>query len=412
MGQGDCFGPNGYVEMESPDPYDLYGTASFTVEGNSRSDSCSLNITASAGQRYVILAYQENYFTFPFNCVNFCESTMTFSLTGPAGISVIDTIVDNGTLPPPPSTPPDPPWVQAGTTYPGCDGQCNAARQRTVYRVVDVSAATQSGPASFQFQVTSAIGFYTGSISAQFNVFRFTMSPPTTSFRPRDGREPDVANCTMFPNDCYPAYTASFSGGFFLGDQGYVSVQAPIAFSLALPAYTNGGYLNGTSTNNDRPKGASSPDGVTNPDYVFDQMNGRNSSFNAPTQGGLSIQTNSAVSSATVTVTSQDYGGRALLIATAVPFPGGPSMQADLVDPVLGTVIARTCGAAGALPFANLPVDSDCDGIADWWEDATYGAESAQRYRAATVREWSFRVSRQQRTKAPRLRAKHYCPSQ
>ncbi len=174
----------------------------------------------------------------------------------------------------------------------------------------------------------------------------------------------------MFANDCYPAYTASFSGGFFFGDQGYVNVQAPITFSLALPAYANGGYLNGTSTNNDRPEGASSPDDATVPDYVFDQMNGRNSGFNAPTMGGLSIQTNSAVSSATVTVTSQDYGGRALLTATAVPFPGGPSMQADLVDPVLGTVIAGTCGAAGALPFANLPVDNDCDGIADWWEDA------------------------------------------
>ncbi len=71
MGQGDCFGPNGYVEMESPDPYDLYGTASFTVEGNSRSDSCSLNITASAGQRYIIFGLSRKLFYVPLQLRKF-----------------------------------------------------------------------------------------------------------------------------------------------------------------------------------------------------------------------------------------------------------------------------------------------------------------------------------------------------
>jgi hypothetical protein len=232
--------------------------------------------------------------------------------------------------------------------------------------VFDVSAAAQSGAISLQLQLSNSVPGYTGSAIMKVSLFRFTMTPTAPDFRPRDGREPLVANCTESPDNCTPQYLAAFSGG------GY----APIAFTLSLPAYANGLYLAGTSTNNGAPNVASPlppADDITVPDYVFTQS--LNPGFNAPTGGGLSIQTSSPVNSALVTVTSQDYGGRALLTASSQLYSGGPTIKADIFDPnsplppAQSVTIAGTCGPPGAPPYVNLPMDIDCDGIADWWED-------------------------------------------
>jgi hypothetical protein len=266
-----------------------------------------------------------------------------------------------------------PPWVPVSC---GCTGEWT----RTVTQLFDVSVAAQSGAISLQFQLSNSVPGYTGSATMQFSVFRFTMTPTASDFRPRDGREPLVANCAQFPDNCTPQYVAGFDGP-----------PNPIAFTLSSPtaclnglpqtACQNGVYLAGTSTNNGAPNppgGGPQPpaDDTTVPDYVFTQSS--NPGFNPPTAGGLSIQTSGPVNSAMVTVTSQDYGGRALLTATTQLSVGTGQMMtvaADIFDPnstlppAQSVTIAGTCGPTGAPPYVNLPVDIDCDGIADWWED-------------------------------------------
>jgi hypothetical protein len=128
----------------------------------------------------------------------------------------------------------------------------------------------------------------------------------------------------------------------------------------------------------------------TQADYLFEQgtvpgyPNELNPSyfFSAPSAGGSdpaiwTISTNGTVTSpVTVTVTSHDFGGVAELRATGTLY--GSTYDVDVVtDPVSLKAVTPPsdsqyglCGTDFAThPFASLPVDQDCDGIADWWED-------------------------------------------
>ena len=74
-----------------------------------------------------------------------------------------------------------------------------------------------------------------------------------------------------------------------------------------------------------------------------------------------------------MTVTSHDFGGAAQLSATAT-LEDGRSFHADVVDRISGMDVAAPAGNCGSVfsqqQFASVPVDQDCDGIADSWEDA------------------------------------------
>ena len=353
----------GIINASNPDPYSAIGSASFATEGPP-GGSCQISIAVSQGQRTVVLGYTETWFTYDFGCgmggpgSMYCQNTITMSLSGPGIPTFTETLSPDG-LTPPPST--DPPWVPVND----CSGGGTGEWTRSVYQIIDVSTAAQAAPISLQFQLSDSIPSYTGSATMQVQVFRFTMTPTASTFRPQDGRDTSVGCVGAQQGNCYPTYAASSSG--FL--------QSPITFTLWLPNYAAGRYLVGTSTN-------SGADGATVPDYLFTQLNGINPGFNAPTAGGLSIQTSGAVDNATVTVSSQDFGGRALLAATSRLYPGGPTITADIFDPNSGAqpgqsmTIQGTCGPAGSPPYVNLPVDADCDGIADWWED-TYSKPQA-----------------------------------
>ena len=106
----------------------------------------------------------------------------------------------------------------------------------------------------------------------------------------------------------------------------------------------------------------------------------------APDQGGLHIASVAAVDTTApvkLVVQSQDYGGSAILTAKAVII--GPNIMGGKVtvpfnvvalDPITNQVTkedVRPPSCVGAAdfakhPFASLPVDQDCNGIADDWE--------------------------------------------
>src|SRR5579863_1651463 len=277
-----------------------------------------------------------------------------------------------------------PPFVQ----QPSCTdvlyfgGDCTGEWARTVYQVFDVSAAAQSGAISLQLQLTNSVPGYTGSAIMKVSVSRFTMTPTPSDFRPRDSREPLTAMFFANQDNCNPSYTAGFSTVPF-GPQAPITftITPPTVFLNGLPSPGAGGpWLAGTSTNNGGPNPFPAPrrpppnDDATVPDYVFTQAS--NPGLSAPASNGLSIQTSGPVPTVNVTIDSQDYGGRALLTATSQLYSGGPTITADIFDPnsplppAQSVTITGTCGPTGAPPYVNLPVDIDCDGIADWWEDA------------------------------------------
>ena len=157
-------------------------------------------------------------------------------------------------------------------------------------------------------------------------------------------------------------------------------------FSLTLPTAAGGPpvtWLLGTSTNYTPPNtDLNGPD----PDYVLETTTNP-SLVVAP--DGLSAFTPMAVDPTTptsVVVTSHDFGGVAEFRATATVQAVTPTgttgpLTVDVVvnnglwaqDPVPAPSDSptRLCGTDFANhPFASLPVDQDCNGIADSWEDA------------------------------------------
>ena len=124
------------------------------------------------------------------------------------------------------------------------------------------------------------------------------------------------------------------------------------------------------------------------PDYIFDKPSDaqKDPQLKPPDQGGLHIASVAAVdttSPVTLVVQSQDYGGSAILTAKAVI--SGPNIVGGSVtvpfnvvalDPITNQVTkedVRPPSCVGAAdfakhPFASLPVDQDCNGIADDWE--------------------------------------------
>jgi probable HAF family extracellular repeat protein len=190
-------------------------------------------------------------------------------------------------------------------------------------------------------------------------------------FHPRDSREPESAQCTTFPEDCFPKFRVYWNApvSFFGNSPAYQPLPIKADFTLALPAGATA-WLQGTSTN-------SGSDPTTTPDYIFDQA--QNPGFSAVQSGGLAI-TRSGVTTAAgsipVVISSQDYGGSANLNVTITITSNGtnyPFANIPVADPKLplntqarGTWNPPSCAGTGM--FQPLPLDTDCNGIADWWE--------------------------------------------
>jgi hypothetical protein len=185
-------------------------------------------------------------------------------------------------------------------------------------------------------------------------------SPSPVSTKPKGPGRKLYSTCADCPGDGKKAsYFAYISAGYGTVDPSVLA--APITFELSLP---NGvtGYRPGSSSN----FGAQT---ASDPDYKF--LTGGNEGFNAPTSNGQSITTSGAVNGATVTVTSFDYGGVALLRAKAQI--GGTWIYATagaLYDELGAELPSPSCAVAGndTRGFVQIPIDTDCNWIADSWE--------------------------------------------
>jgi hypothetical protein len=298
-------------------------------------------------------------------------------------------------------------------------GDWDTATTWTRYYVkyIDLGTTTQQGPLTVTLSASPS-GPGTHSLSATlFGYVGFRLTQTPGSFRPRDARDAAAA-CGDHPGDCKPSFTLFFdatppdvigpsavrgpgrprppgvplrmAGGAAGARRGPVGAAAhspgqapgPAASSFqkedttpdASPSCTlalehpvgQTARLKGTSTNFD---------GGAGPDYVFDTTQ-PDPNLQAPSADGLTIATapfNAYVSTSwTVNVNSRDFGGRANVRATCkVPGSGLGAIEAIVVDPVQGNYLwplpKAGCGANRSTGnYATLPVDEDCNGIADW----------------------------------------------
>jgi hypothetical protein len=167
-----------------------------------------------------------------------------------------------------------------------------------------------------------------------------------------------VADCADFPEDCNPTIETQVAEGLVYP---YV-IPYPVTYKLAPPAWMHGSWLKGTSSNY-------GSDDDTVPDYVFTR---NQPGFLPPTDGGLRISTEVVSDPETVynadglvvSLNSQDYGGVANLSATVTWF--APNGTFTYPIPVSYPYAPPPCAGTGQ--FVQIPVDVDCNGIADYWE--------------------------------------------
>jgi len=142
------------------------------------------------------------------------------------------------------------------------------------------------------------------------------------------------------------------------------ALKGTFKFTLQLPPGASAWQRGISSNYGDNP--------ADEPDYVFEQQPG----FGAPAGNGLSIQTAGDVNSVTVTVTSRDYGGVAIL--KVVGTVNGTDYQAKLVAAEDGTTEVASPGCFGSDHVATLPVSQNCTDIADsWWQTRIVPANGA-----------------------------------
>jgi hypothetical protein len=230
---------------------------------------------------------------------------------------------------------------------------------------------------------------------------RFTLTQAERSFRPRDARDPlavslaDGSEACVAPgavyqpsDNCHPGFTALLS---LIGAPGNLVLALNATATFTLEPTLGHTWLAGSSTNASTFSGGATADTTAYPDYIFEAS--QNPNLPAPDPTGLTIvvpQFTPTVNPAlrrgsfdglratpkdfpgedltNLVVTSRDYGGAANLRATITIL--GMTFPADIVDPDNKNALVTTFNAnCGAGTFASIPVDADCDGIADSWED-------------------------------------------
>jgi hypothetical protein len=252
------------------------------------------------------------------------------------------------------------------------------------FKVVDLSDLTANGSVDLTFaldQTGTPQGPPVPGTQVSFSPLaatepHFVMTQTPASFRPRDARD-TAADCTHHDGDCHPSFAASLIGVMRSedADPPYTPLLTTFNFQLGLPSAANGKWLKGTSTNFTPVR--QPPDDENSPDYIFEKTSAINQALGPPQNNGLAISTpapvNPVFTPTTVTVTSRDFGGAAQLRATAT-LPGiANPIDLDVVDPDTSQPVSVPGGSCGAdfaqHPFVSIPVDQDCDGIADSWQE-------------------------------------------
>jgi hypothetical protein len=197
-------------------------------------------------------------------------------------------------------------------------------------------------------------------------------------FRPRASQDA-AADCDNNSSQCWVYPIGTIKGiNAYLHSQSGLTMPSKIKMWLEPPAYMSGKWLQGVSTNFGN-------DTVNDPDYVFEQSENPGLLVSSD---GLSITTTDAPNyfndSLYAAVTSRDYGGAAnlrmqIMLGTTDNGPGfgewrdvdelwgvlpGGTTSGKVPPPSTGSPYAK-CGAG---VFAGIPVDYNCNGIADSWE--------------------------------------------
>jgi hypothetical protein len=357
---------------------------------------CSVTVTVPKGQKFVVLTQAWRYATGDakyFGAAQPRDFTVTV-----LGLVQPYTFSQHGDT----HTPPPAPWISDYTSDIYSFWHLNP-----MVNVFDVSSLTQAGdiPLTLQLEIkVQENGFNFSALSVDLGFYggtslKLTQTP--SAFRPRDARDA-ASECSANDGDCHPQFTVTLAGlGSYQMSQGndiywpdLNALSPSIAFTLApatVPPPSAGPWLAGTSTN----YGA---DKDTDPDYLFEQGQ-QTPTMHLTVQDQVTMVTDPGsipiglpgdhVEDASVTpsvtppitfkVTSSDFGGKAYLRAALTLAPGVPPVYAEIVDangpdvppPVDNAATKGTCGTDfAAHPFASLPVDRDCNGIADSWEDA------------------------------------------
>jgi hypothetical protein len=355
-------------------------------------DVCSVTVTVPKGQKFVVLTQVWNYATAAKAPVAWDETESADFTVTVTGLAQPYTLTKHGDI----HTPPPAEWTKDG------DSGNYSYWHLNIVNAFDVSSLTQANSImlTLQLQITipetpGGYGYLNFSpLSVDLGLYGGTslkLTQTSSSFRPRDSRDP-AAQCSTNDGDCHPQFTATLAGlESFVGslrdyDETPVSILSPaIRFTLApgtVPPSAQGAgpWLAGTSTNY-------GPDSDADPDYVFEMQ----TAPHLTVQGPLTMQTDPgtigvdgagipvATPPISFKVTSRDFGGKAYLRTALTLAPGVPPIYAEIVDangqdvtpPVDNAATKGTCGTDFTqYPFASLPVDQDCNGIADSWEDA------------------------------------------
>jgi hypothetical protein len=340
------------------------------VEVNAAPINCIQPIKAIKGQKFVLFEVKELYLESTALCItyvednpDFCASSYLVQLIGPSGtFQVNSTTLGINQAP------------SSWASEPADDG---ILRYKITSELIDVSACTIDSDCYLSLRVLMS-----GPPGAQrvqgldlgVSSFDFKLSHSNFAYYywPEDSRDSLARSRTSRPKLCFGCpeesingshiqVSAAVSGGWGIAPP----IKAEITFELANPVGVLG-YRRGTSSNYGYGVGSTESD----PDFKFTQE--KNGSLAPPTVDGQSIKTIGEVEQSAVTVTSFDYGGVTLVRAKA-QF-NGVWHYADSTDIVeddefnLLPKAACAVDAGDSRGFLQIPIDVDCNWIADGWE--------------------------------------------
>ncbi len=251
---------------------------------------------------------------------------------------------------------------------------------------IDVSSFTGNAPAQIQVFMgaqSSNPEYNDGFIlnGGIYYNFRFALTQTNFSFQPRDARD-SVSDCgnPLHTYNCYPEFKVGFvkivnitpgSSPSYYPVEPYGKIRFRLKFQKP--------HLRGTSSNQGS---GMEPDYLINPGLapLEGQADGQQLFQFSPTTPAQALQSDgsyvvetSPLGTVDLKVTSMDFGGRARLYAEAIFDNGGSEIvvaaeAGEIIDWLFTPADVPTCVADTVLKFATLPLDNDCDDIADSWE--------------------------------------------
>ncbi len=262
---------------------------------------------------------------------------------------------------------------------PDCVPSVNSSGEVCLYEkqfetVVDLPASTGNTP--MQIEVVIAVSTSDQSKSEGLildgsihNNFRMVIEQVNPLFIPRDASDA-AAKCDVAANTghCYPTISSRILRRSPLNSEALISGRIRFRLEFDKP------HLIGNSSNNGT---------ETTPDYEVNPGNDPNANGLGSAQelsefkasGGLQPDGSFMVETigedligATVKITSRDFGGRARVYSEIV-LSDGTVVPSDLVVDENNNEVAKpACLSQSEFKFATLPLDQDCDEIADAWE--------------------------------------------